>query len=109
MNAQNIAIDVQRCLTETDRPGQAVKIQTAFYELNVVLEPSDIEPLAKARAADWNQGSVRAGRSAGSAAFWSCDGQSMFIAVGHDDETWDFGVSLPVAAFDEIMARLAEA
>jgi len=109
MSAQNTFIDVQRCLTEADQPGLAIKIQTEFYELNVVLETSEIEQLAKVRAADWSRGSVRAGLSAGSAVFWSCDGKSTFIAVGYDDETWDFGVTLPLAAFDEIMAGLVEA
>lgn len=109
MNAQNISISVQRCLTDADCPALAVKIQTEFYELNVVLEPPEIELLAKARTAEWNQGSVRAGRSGGSVAFWSCDGESTFVAVGPDDETWDFGVTLSRAAFDEIVAGLLTA
>jgi hypothetical protein len=34
------------------------------------------------------------------------DGKVSSILVGHDDETWDFGVSMPETVVDEIMAEI---
>ena len=49
---------------------------------------------------------VSAGESAGANVFWCVDTDFLFIMVGSDDETWDFSVTLPVQALNEISASL---
>jgi hypothetical protein len=82
-----------------------IKISTPDYELNVAVPaPHD---LRRVLSDPWVSGSVKVGESAGAPAFWSVgkDGR-VSILVGHDDETWDFGVSVPLATFEEILREV---
>ena len=83
--------------------GIAIKIQADPCELNVWLTPEEASRLREIPRAPWGAGAVRLGSSAGSPAFWSCDDGEVFVCVGHDDETWDFGVSFP----DRLLPGLA--
>lgn len=70
---------------------------------------SDFIRLGRIRTADWNlRASLAVGESAGAEVFWAATGDSVAILVGHDDETWDFSVVVPLAVVDEITSRVAQ-
>ena len=82
----------------------AVKLSAPDWELNVTVPPAEVAELRRVQSAPWVGGSVRVGVSAGSAAFWSVgeDGRVSTL-IGSDDQTWDFGVSFPMAVFEEVL------
>ena len=93
---------------EPEEIGFLVKIQTHEWEVNVHASQPDLEKLGDIRAAVWDEGrSIRAGRSAGDAVFWAIVGDNASIMIGHDDQTWDVAVTLPLAVVEEI-ARQAK-
>lgn len=90
-------------------PVVAVKLQSPDWELNVTAPAADLARLRDIRTADWSaRRSLAAGRCAGATVFWAMgeDG-AVTVLVGHDDETWDIAVGIPVAAADEIAALAA--
>jgi hypothetical protein len=58
--------------------------------------------------ADWvARRSLAVGTCAGSSVYWAMSGDQATILVGHDDETWDVGISVPLETVHEIVS-LAE-
>jgi hypothetical protein len=91
-------------------PLYVVKIQTDAFELNVWVAIDGVAKFDRVRAAPWMKGAVRIGRSAKSPAFWCVgdeDNQGLSILVGHDDQTWDIAVSLPLDTIDVIRREIA--
>jgi hypothetical protein len=83
--------------------GLAVKLQAEAWEINFRISRSELEALSRIRSADWDRRlSIRAGESAGAPVFWASDGNDATLMIGHDDETWDIAVGLPVAAVEDI-------
>jgi hypothetical protein len=79
-----------------------VKLATDEWEVNVRASAGDFLKLAEIRSANWNQrGTVRAGESAGAPVFWTNEGDQATLLIGHDDETWDVAITVPVV--DEIV------
>jgi hypothetical protein len=39
---------------------------------------------------------------------WAAEGETATILVGHDEETWDIALTVPVATVDTIVADAAE-
>jgi hypothetical protein len=63
--------------------------------------------IPQARTARWDdRGSLKIGESAGDSAFWCCSDGILSILVGQDDETWDFGVSMPEGIIDDMIAEI---
>lgn len=84
-----------------------IKIGHDLFSLSVWVRLEELPLFAKVPAADWNErGSVQIGVAAGAPAFWSTEGQTVSILIGHDDETWDFGVELPLPSFHELVDEL---
>ena len=56
-------------------------------------------------------GALRIGECAGAPVFWStgAESNSISVLVGHDDQTWDFGVALPASTIGEILKRIERA
>jgi hypothetical protein len=85
-------------------------LQAGAWELNIHLERGELLRLSQVRQAGWlGRKSLQLGQAAGSSVFWSTDDSTLSILVGHDDETWDFGVMLPLAVLDEILEEVARA
>jgi hypothetical protein len=81
-----------------------VKLQTAEWELNVRATKDEFRQLAVIRDADWvSRRSISVGVVAGAPAYWSSDGRSATVVVGHDDETWDLALTMPVEVVDEVV------
>ncbi|MFC0526876.1 hypothetical protein [Phytohabitans kaempferiae] len=85
----------------------AVKLQASGWELNLRATPAALATLGQIREADWAaRRCLHVGESAGSRVHWAADGDTATIMVGHDDETWDIAMSLPVTAVDAIVAAV---
>lgn len=69
----------------------------------------ELHLLKMIRFADWSsRNSIKAGLSASSSVFWIYDelNNMVSICVGHDDETWDFTVCVPITILEESFQNL---
>lgn len=100
-------LDVDVVLDETGAELVSAKFSDAGWELNVRAPASDFLSLRNVRTMDWATRRVRAvGESAGARVFWAADARTASILVGHDDETWDFSVTVPLEIVDELVRRV---
>jgi hypothetical protein len=77
------------------------------WELNVRAQASEFLTLRDIRAMDWNSRRVASvGTSAGANVFWCSDGEAVTIMIGHDDETWDLAISVPVGLVDDLVRQV---
>jgi len=88
--------------------GIALKVQSTSWELNVAFSPPEVHELLETELPSWLSGSLKVGVSAGQAVAWSCDDGRVSILVGHDDQSWDFGVFVSIDEFASILASLKE-
>lgn len=85
-----------------------VKLQSQQWELNLRATADDLAGLGAIRDTDWAaRRCLHIGQSAGTAVHWSAEGDTAAIMVGHDDETWDIAVTVPIATVDAILSELA--
>lgn len=97
-------------LNEMVDDGVAVKMSSDQWELNVLAPPLDLVRLYGIRDADWDtRRSLEIGTSANASVFWAMSHiqGEVNVFVGHDQETWDIGVTVPLDTVLEI-ARQAE-
>lgn len=107
MKGPEVSISVGSGKLKDDTPAFVVKMQTEGCELNVWIKTDEVELLHQVRSARWDaRGSLRIGMSAGTSVFWSSDNNNLSVLVGHDDETWDFGLVLPICSLDEIIKEI---
>lgn len=86
----------------------AVKLQTETWELNIRAPAADLVRLRGIEDAAWEaRRSLAVGTCADASVYWAMSEGQVMILVGHDDETWDFAVTVPLATVHEI-ASLAE-
>jgi hypothetical protein len=94
-------------LTEDGVDSYAIKISSEFVELNVVIPCSEIQQLRDAHTIPWGSGAIRLGTSAGANVYWSAgDAGTLSVLVGHDDQTWDIGLTLPADVISMIFSGL---
>ena len=75
-----------------------------FWELNVRLVRDEINLLTEISNTNWvERKTIKAGISANSSVFWTNENDATVIMVGHDEETWDFAVCVPVTLIDKIV------
>ncbi|XGV95718.1 MAG: hypothetical protein ACAF41_23620 [Leptolyngbya sp. BL-A-14] len=85
----------------------SVKLQSNAAELNIWLKFSDVAAILSGIPGGDGVHALAAGTSANAQAFWALGGSGeLFIVVGHDDETWDFGVTLSPRSRDELLREL---
>jgi hypothetical protein len=90
--------------------GYLVTLQTPEWELNIQATKDELRQLTAIRDADWvSRRSICVGVVAGSAAYWSSDGRTATVVVGHDDETRDLALTMPVEVVDEVVMGAREA
>ncbi|GAA1736161.1 hypothetical protein [Luedemannella helvata] len=82
------------------------------WELNVWATFDELAQLREIRSAVWaDRRAIAAGRSAGANVFWAAPSEgaphAATIMVGHDDESWDIALLVPVAQVEEIGHRAA--
>ncbi|MBC6462088.1 hypothetical protein, partial [Actinomadura sp. HBU206391] len=82
-----------------------MKLQTETWELNIWAPMTDLVRLHDIDDADWDtRRSLAIGTCAGSPVHWAMSGGRATILIGHDDETWDIAVTVPVQTVHEIAA-----
>lgn len=86
--------------------GIGLKIQSDLWELNISFFPDEVEKERAVGASSWEDGSIRAGTSAGSPVHWSSDDGIVSILVGHNDETLDFCVFITPSQFQDVIESL---
>jgi hypothetical protein len=105
MHASGISVDVD------DNAGEpfaySIGIAHELFSMSLWIRRDELALFARVPTAVWDErGAVQIGVSAGARAFWCTRAETVSILVGHDDETWDFGVELPIALFHEIVDAL---
>jgi hypothetical protein len=71
-------------------------------EVEVRLSGADIGALVG--SAHWyERGTLRAGESAGAPVFWASDGVQAMLLIGHEDETRDVAITVPLRVLDQIV------
>jgi hypothetical protein len=109
----DVTLDVESSSGGPAAPGVLVKLQAETWELNLWAPLADLARLREVRDADWAaRRSLAIGTCAGAPVYWAMSGWGLrqaevVILVGHDDETWDVAVGIPLATADEI-ASLAQ-
>lgn len=94
---------------ELDQPIFVLKIQTETYEINISLRSDEADAMSNVRTANWDErGSLALGRMAGVRVFWCSEKDSVSVMVGHDAETWDLCVTLPIRTLEDILKELDE-
>jgi hypothetical protein len=102
----NVTITVSLDPATAMEPRSSIKLQGQGWELNVHLDSREISRLLEVAQCSWQKRrALRIGKSGSSDVFWSVDNGEPAILVGHDDETWDFGVFVPQSVLDMIIAE----
>jgi hypothetical protein len=93
---------------DRDRPALLlVKLQAPGLEFNFRASPSELEHLRGLLGEDWTtRRSLHLGQSAGAPVHWAIDGDTVTVMVGHDDETWDIAIQIPVGTVERIVAEV---
>lgn len=99
-------VDVEKSLSKPGSDIYNIKIGSERFEVNIAIPVGQAKKLKQVFSTPWEPGSIRLGRSAGSAVFWSCDKRTVSILIGHDDETWDVGFSIPLATLKAIIREI---
>jgi hypothetical protein len=87
-----------------------VKIHDHTVEVNVLGPGKQFLLLSGIRDAHWeDRRSIRAGTSAGSPVFWCSGNGDATMMIGHDEETWDIAVTMPLAVVDDIVREVTTA
>ena len=104
----DVAVEV-----EVDGDGDEIlcaKISTGVCEVNVRADRAAFLKLTDITEADWLSGrSLAVGTSAGSPVFWTCEGATVDLLIGVDDETWDIAVRVPLDLVEELVDQVAKA
>ena len=74
--------------------------------MNIWFRLDEIGLLPAILSTPWETGAKPAGRSAGERVFWSCDDAAVSLGIGHDDQTWDIGISFSDDAFRRMLAAI---
>ncbi len=75
-----------------------IKIQGEEWELNIILMEEEMYLFDRLHLSVWGSGEmIIAGKSAGANVHWAFDADANVVSllVGHDYQTWDFGVRIP--------------
>jgi hypothetical protein len=94
-------------IDEQGKPCFILKFQKQDWEMNVWMTAEELALIPNVRTARWDgRGSIQLGECAGFPTFWSFENGNISILVGHDDESWDFGVTLPERIIDDVLAEI---
>jgi hypothetical protein len=103
----SISVCLNLGLDEQENRFFIFKISAPDWELNVEMTEKELALIPSARVARWDdRSSVWIGKAAGADTFWSCEDGKLTILVGHDEESWDFAVSMPESVIDDMLAEI---
>jgi hypothetical protein len=99
----NVTVEARN---DVDNPG-VVKLQCDTWELNIWATTDELWKLADIEKTDWDQRrTLRVGTCANAPVWWNERDGTVDILVGHDSETWDLGVTVPLATVHNLLAEL---
>lgn len=102
-----LQVDVDIALDESGQDLVNAKFADDQWELNVRARASEFLTLRDIRAMEWNSRRVaQVGTSAGAGVFWCSAGETATIMIGHDDETWDLAISVPLGIVDDLVRQV---
>ena len=90
---------------EADPDAILLKIAAETFEVNLRLREDDLPLLERVASTGWIAGALRIGRSAEAPVHWSVDDGRSTLLIGHDDETWGIGLTLPASLLSTIIAE----
>ena len=101
----NVTVEARN---DVDNPG-VVKLQAETWELNIWATTDELWKLADIEKTDWDKRrALQVGTSAKAPVWWNERDGTVDILVGHDDVTWDFGVTVPLSTVHNLLAELGE-
>jgi hypothetical protein len=93
---------------DEDRTLVLVMLQSPSWVFSFRATLGELDGLRSIREADWlARRSLHIGRSADAPVHWAVNGETVTILIGHDDETWDIALEVPVVTVDDIVAQAA--
>ena len=102
-------VDVDIGLDDSGHVLVSAKLSDDRWELNVRARASEFLTLRDIGTTDWNSRRVvKVGTSAGANVFWCSDGDAVTIMIGHDDETWDLALSVPVGLVNNLVRQVKD-
>ena len=105
----DVAVALNDARDQAGRELVLVKLSTPTWEFNFWATQEDLIGLNSIRDANWlARRCLHIGQSAGAPVHWAAEGETATILVGHDEETWDIALTVPVATVDTIVADAAE-
>jgi hypothetical protein len=104
------ASDVSVTAGPSSKGEMSIKIQAPPFEVNIWVPCADISKFDRVLSTTWDAKSLQIGESAGAPVHWSKDNEGwVSILIGHDDETWDIGLFVPVTTISDIIRELQQA
>ena len=101
----NVTVEARN---DVDTPG-LVKLQSDTWDLNIWATTDELWKLADIEKADWDQRrTLQVSTRAKAPVWWNERDGIVDILVGHDDVTWDLGVTVPLSTVLSLLAELGE-
>ena len=95
---------VEDALFENGQPAILLTLSSSSVEVNVWLTVDEADALHRLTTLPCDSRALRLGKCANSQAHWGRDGDKTFyLLVGHDDETWDVGLTLSDSNFSAMI------
>ncbi len=86
-----------------------VILEEGTWVLQVLASLSELVTLSAIREADWAaRGALRVGTVFGVSVYWSSNDDTATAMVGHDDETWQIAMTMPVDMVERLAAMSAD-
>jgi hypothetical protein len=86
-----------------------VKLQCEAWELNIRATTDELWKLADIEDTDLGQRrTLQVGTCAKAPVWWNETDGTVYIAVGDDDVSWDFGVAVPLDTVHSLLAELGK-
>lgn len=86
-----------------------VILEQGTWVLQVLASPEELVKLRFIREADWaTRRALRVGTVFGVSVFWAFNDDTVTALVGHDDETWQIAMTMPVEAVDSLAAMAVD-
>jgi hypothetical protein len=105
--SQPTSVSLSLGIDDQGNPLFILTLQEDHWQINVWMTEDELAQVPNIKTAYWSErGCIRLGECAGSPIFWSCEKGKLSILVGADDETWDFGLTLPESIIDEVIAEI---
>jgi hypothetical protein len=103
----SVSVCLNLGLDDEEKTIYIFKISASDWELNVWMSEQELTLIPDARTARWDdRSSAWIGKAAGADTFWSCKDGKLTILIGHDEETWDIGFTMPESVIDDMLAEI---